>query len=407
MHKEIAIQETNSSAETSVSKDYKQTKLGWIPKDWEIKLLGDLSIIKGDYGINAAAVPLNPNLPIYLRITDITENGSLDEANQKSVNNVKSNDFYLDVGDIVFARTGATVGKTYLHNKANLKLVFAGFLIRFRLNENYLLPKYLKLFTETHYYDKWVKVFSVRSGQPGINSKEYCRLPIPVPPLPEQRKIAQTLSSWDKAIALQEQLIVEKQALKKGLMQELLTGKKRFPGFQEDWEEVKINDIVQKKSSNLTASSISELDGVYKVYGATGFLQKINFYNEEEEYISIVKDGAGVGRVLLCESKSSVLGTLDILKAKNNTNLYFLYLILSNINFKKYIIGSTIPHIYFKDYKLEKVLIPSSKEQQKIAKILSNFDNEIENLIKYKDYLIQQKQGLMQQLLTGEKRVKI
>lgn len=190
-------------------------------------------------------------------------------------------------------------------------------------------------------------------------------------------------------------------------MQELLTGKKRFNGFTEEWEEVRLKEIAQKKSSNLTANSISELQGNYNVYGATGFLQKVDFYNEEERYISIVKDGAGVGRVLLCEGKSSVLGTLDIIRAKNNTDLYFLYLILSQINFKKYIIGSTIPHIYFKDYKLEKILIPSIQEQKKIADMLSAKDKEIDILKEKVEYLKKQKKGLMQQLLTGEKRVKI
>ena len=226
-----------------------------------------------------------------------------------------------------------------------------------------------------------------------------------MPTLPEQQEIAKILATWDVAINKQEALIAQKQEQKKALMQQLLTGKKRFAGFDEKWEEKKLGEIAQKNSSNLTANSILELDGTYKVYGATGFLQKIDFYNEQEEYISIVKDGAGVGRVLLCEAKSSVLGTLDILRAKNNTNLYFLYLILSRINFKKYIIGSTIPHIYFKDYKLEKILIPSLKEQQKIAEVLTAADNEITALQQQLQKLKTQKQGLMQQLLTGKIRV--
>ncbi|WP_233788944.1 restriction endonuclease subunit S, partial [Chryseobacterium scophthalmum] len=146
----------------------------------------------------------------------------------------------------------------------------------------------------------------------------------------------------------------------------------KFP----DWEESKLEDICEKQSSSISANKIEDNIGDYPIYGATGILKKIDFYEVENDYLSIIKDGAGVGRLLYCIGKSSVLGTLDIIKPKD-INLFFLYLLLSRIDFKKYITGSTIPHIYFKDYKKEKVQIPSLKEQEIIANFFKCLDDKI------------------------------
>lgn len=140
-------------------------------------------------------------------------------------------------GDIVFARTGATVGKTYLYNREDGDLVFAGFLIRFSPNTQKIVPYYLKAYTNTSAYWKWVKITSQRSGQPGINAIEYCSLQIPVPPLAEQRKIAEVLGVWDEAIEKQARLIEKLALRKRALMQRLLSAKLRLPGFSEPWKK--------------------------------------------------------------------------------------------------------------------------------------------------------------------------
>ena len=385
---------------------YKQTELGLIPEDWEVKKLGECSSISGDYGINAPAVKFSEDLPTYLRITDIDDDGNYSKENKVSVKDDNSESFILDDEDIVFARTGATVGKTYLHNKKeNGDLVFAGFLIRFRTNFDILLPYYLKLYTNTDKYWNWVSVFSMRSGQPGINSKEYSNLKIPLPPLPEQKKIADCLSTWDSAIEKQNALINSLTDRKKALMQQLLTGKKRLPGFSDEWKEVKLGEISIKKSSTLQANSLEENNGEFKVYGASGIVANIDFYNESEEYIGIVKDGSGVGNLMLCDAKSSVLGTLDIIKNNKKSNLFFIYLILSKIHFEKYKVGGAIPHIYYRDYSREKINIPSLSEQTAIAAILATADRELTLQKEKLAQLQQQKKGLMQVLLTGKKRL--
>jgi type I restriction enzyme S subunit len=197
---------------------------------------------------------------------------------------------------------------------------------------------------------------------------------------------------------------------KKGMMQKIFPsqgGQVPKVRFKDDdgndfaeWEEKKLGEVCEKRSSGISANSLDDNYGEYKIYGANGKLKKVDFYQQNKSYISIVKDGAGVGRILICEPKTSVLGTLDIIKPKEHVNLYFLYSLLARIKFKKYTIGSTIPHIYFKDYKKEKIQIPSFPEQQKIAEFLTSIDN----LINLKQQQITQaeqwKKGLMQGLFV-------
>lgn len=199
-----------------------------IPSDWKVKTLGDCCLVKGEYGINAAAIKYSEKLPTYIRITDVDDDGNYSTIKKVSVDDESSTRFILEKGDIVFVRTGATVGKTYLYDERDGELVFAGFLIRYRPDEKQLLSQHLKYFTNTHIYWNWVKTISMRSGQPGINEAEYASLKIPLPPLPEQKAIAQLLSTWDTAINQNNQLIAQKKLRKKWLMQNLLTGKKRL-----------------------------------------------------------------------------------------------------------------------------------------------------------------------------------
>ena len=173
----------------------------------------------------------------------------------------------------------------------------------------------------------------------------------------------------------------------------------RFKEFDGEWEVKRLGEICEKKSSNVTANSIVDNHGEYLLYGASGVLKKVDFYTEEKPYISIVKDG-GVGRCMLCKEKSSVLSTMDIIRNKENNNLYFIYLILQQFHFEKFIVGTVIPHIYFKDYSLSKLKIPSFEEQQKIAHFLSQLDEQIQQTRQQLAHLQDYKTGLLQQLFV-------
>jgi type I restriction enzyme S subunit len=205
---------------------YKESELGWIPKEWNDECLSSLCSEKPTYGINAAAVDYNHHLPTYLRITDIDEDGSFSKTRKKCVDSPFSNQYILKKGDLVFARTGATVGKTYLYDESDGQLVFAGFLIKVSPNEKLLNSNFLKFLTETPYYINWVEVMSQRSGQPGINGNEYGDFLVPKPDLTEQKTIAQRLLSIQSKISSEQQFFLKLQQIKSGLMADLLSGNK-------------------------------------------------------------------------------------------------------------------------------------------------------------------------------------
>jgi type I restriction enzyme S subunit len=204
---------------------YKESRLGMIPKDWKTECLGSLIKGKGVYGVNAAAVNYKSNLYTYLRITDISEDGYFKLEGKKSVNHPEAKNFLLEKGDIVFARTGNSTGKTYLYNEDDGILVFAGFLIRFRPNENLLDATFIKFYTETQQYWNWVSIYSMRTGQPGINENEYGKLLLPKPSLEEQKIISEKLMSINNKIQSENKSLKKHLQIKKGLMQDLLTGK--------------------------------------------------------------------------------------------------------------------------------------------------------------------------------------
>ena len=224
------------------------------------------------------------------------------------------------------------------------------------------------------------------------------------PQLPEQQKIASFLTDVDAKITKLTKKKTFLAQYKKGVMQKIFKQEIRFKDDEgnvfSDWQEKKLGEVAIKQSSNISANTIEENVGEYKIYGASGFLKKIDFYRETESYISIVKDGAGVGRTLLCDAYSSVLGTLDIIKPKKDINLYFVYCLLNNLNFSKFITGSTIPHIYFKDYSTVKIKIPCLKEQTKIANFLSAIDLKIEALNTKIENSKTFKKGLLQQMFV-------
>lgn len=149
----------------------------------------------------------------------------------------------------------------------------------------------------------------------------------------------------------------------------------RFKGFTEDWEQYKLEDICLYQSSSVTINDVDE-NGRYDLYDVNSLIGKTNKGFMEKEYITIIKDGAGVGRTRMLPKNSMFLGTMGALIPKNS-NLEFLYQLVTSANLGKICSGSTIPHIYFKDYGKLKFYIPSIIEQEVIGKIFYNIDNLI------------------------------
>ena len=133
---------------------------------------------------------------------------------------------------------------------------------------------------------------------------------------------------------------------------------------------ITLEEVCENRTSNISQKDLKENEGIYPIYGASGLIKKVDFYTQDKEYIGIVKDGAGVGRIMLLPSKSSVICTMQYIIPNGILDTKYLYYALISKNLSKYSSGATIPHIYFKDYKKEKIALISESEQKKVINIL-------------------------------------
>lgn len=186
-------------------------------KNYPREELENLSHGKGEYGAQSASVEYNSSRPRYVRITDIKEDGSLNDDFVCSAN-IEDDELYkLEYGDFCFARMGATVGKTYAYRGGNQ--IFAGYLIRYKLNLNRIIPEYLYEFTRQHEYRNWILLNQSGAAQPGINAKKYGSLRIPVAPLEEQRVFANFVEQVNKSKVEVQKALDKAQLLFDSLMQ--------------------------------------------------------------------------------------------------------------------------------------------------------------------------------------------
>lgn len=222
-----------------------------------------------------------------------------------------------------------------------------------------------------------------------ISNSEIKQIKCKFPSLLEQQKIATFLSLMDTRIEKQRQLVESLKKYKRGALSRV---------FNDVLETVKLSDISNFISSARTLSTtLNGNKGIYPVYDAAGIAGYIDYYDIDSDYITIVKDGSGVGRLQKCDKKSSFIGTLGALVAKNCTT-DFLYAVLQTIDFSKFVTGMAIPHIYYRDYKSTLLPFPSEEKQHFISQLLKKFDIYIENETQKLTNMLAYKQGLLQQM---------
>ncbi|GHP38889.1 hypothetical protein VN0220_00940 [Helicobacter pylori] len=248
------------------------------------------------------------------------------------------------------------------------------------------------------------KNFTSGSIIPHIYFKDYKEKTIFLPPLNEQSAIANILSDVDHYLYSLDALILKKEGVKKALSFELLSQRKRLKGFNQTWQRVRLGDIANYLTSNLSAEQITQ-QGKIKVYDVNNFIGYTDTtFISDKPYISIVKDGS-VGRVRILPPKTNILSTMGALIANHRTTTEFLFYLLSNFDFKNFTSGSIIPHIYFKDYKEKTIFLPPLNEQSAIANILSALDNEIISLKNKKRQFENIKKALNHDLMSAKIRV--
>ncbi len=179
----------------------------FVSKNYPREDLDSLSFGKGEYGAQSASMEYDSSRPRYVRITDINDDGSLNDDYVCSTNTDDDETYKLTYGDFCFARMGATVGKTYAYKSGNQ--IFAGYLIRYRLKLDKIIPEYLYEFTRLDEYWNWVLLNQSGAAQPGINAKKYGSLMIPRAPLEEQQKFAEFVKQVDKSKVIVMKMLIQ------------------------------------------------------------------------------------------------------------------------------------------------------------------------------------------------------
>ncbi|WP_260261038.1 restriction endonuclease subunit S [Vibrio intestinalis] len=386
-----------------------------VPNGWKLLTLDELKSDKLSYGANSPSCELKENDTRYIRITDIDDSGNLN-ASAVGIDSDDYEDYVLKNNDFLFARSGNTVGKTFLYEEdKHPKAAYAGYLIRFRANQDKLISQYLKQFCFSSRYHFWVKSQLRAGAQPNINAKEYGGLQLPLPPLPEQRKIAKILSTWDKAITTTEKLIETSKQQKKALMQQLLTGKKRLVNpetgkvFEGDWKKVELGKLLDYKQPTPYLVKSTEYSNEYPTPVLTAGKTFILGYSNEdfgifrEELPAIIFDDFTTASKFVDFPFKAKSSAMKILIAKDGVSIKYVYEAMQVLN---YPVGGHQRH-WISIFANLVIGLPEPEEQQKIASVLTAADKEIEILEAKLTHFKQEKKALMQQLLTGKRRVKV
>lgn len=178
----------------------------------------------------------------------------------------------------------------------------------------------------------------------------------------------------------------------------------RLKGYSGNWDSSTLEMICKKEASILSENSLGENSGAYPVFGASGYIQNIPTYDHCSPYVGLIKDGSGVGRSQLYPAFSSVLGTMQYILPKDTTDVAFLSYLLQTIDFSIYVTGSSIPHIYFKDYCKEVTRIPSKEEQREIANYFQNLDLLIQSTTQKIESLKQVKSASLQSMFPQDRK---
>ncbi|PXW89119.1 type I restriction enzyme S subunit [Nitrosomonas sp. Nm84] len=310
-------------------------------------------------------------------------------------------------GDVIFTRE-APVGESGILDSEDS--VFLGQRTMMYRSDPHVSNNLFLLYSlQTRFCQKQIENFSNGGTVAHMRVPDCGEIILRVPPLPEQHKIVQILSTWDKAIEKLECLITAKKKRKKALMQQLLTGKKRFVGFEGEWRKIELGKLLDYKQPTSFLVKSTKYSDEYPTpvltAGKTFVLGRTNedFGIYQEDLPVIIFDDFTTASKFVDFSFKAKSSAMKILTAKKGVSIKYIFEAMQILNHP---IGGHQRH-WISIYSNLIISLPKLEEQQKIAAILSAADKEIENHQKQLSTLKEQKKGLMQQLLTGKKRVKI
>jgi type I restriction enzyme S subunit len=221
------------------------------PMGWPMKQLGDLADQRPEYGANASACPRKGVMPRYVRITDIRDNGTLSEKEIVSLDSDDWRRYLLHDGDVLFARSGNTVGKTYIYRPGDGPCAFAGYLIRFQFRSGEVDPWYVFGLTRTAYYRGWVESHKRVAGQPNINGQEYSGLLIPEPPQPLQQKFGKLAKEIEQVLTKADGAAEQLEATFSTLLLQAFSGQ-----LTVKWRETRMQELLAEMAQQARALNL-------------------------------------------------------------------------------------------------------------------------------------------------------
>lgn len=378
----------------------------------EIKTLSELSVDgRGYYGIGASAVEYSEDLPTYLRITDIKDDGTLNFDGLKSVDDENASSYLLHPNDIVFARTGASTGRNYFYDGFDGEFVYAGFLIKFSIDPGKVNPKYVKYYCLSNDYKGWIHSFNTGSTRGNINAQTLGSMPIPIPSRAQQNGIVSLLESLDNKVRINElinkNLFQQAQALYKDRFIDLAPYDGTLPA---DWRTGTVSEIIQLHDSKripLSSRERADLAKVYPYYGATSIMDYVDRYLFDGIYLLLGEDGTvvddkGFPILQYVEGKFWVNNHAHIISGKNGFSVELLYLLFSLTNVQSIVTGAVQPKISQANLNRVSVIIPSQEELQAFDSTIQPIFVEIRNLRAENDRLAATRDALLPKLMSGE-----
>ena len=327
-------------------------------------------------------------------------------ANNKNIGGyyiVSPNDFVYNPRVSVTAPVGP-INRSLLDFQGVMSPLYLVFKI------NTINKDYLNIFYKTNKWHTFMKLegnCGARFDRLSISDDQFVKMPLTHPKDHyEQQSIASYFQHLDSLIQSTTKKIESLKQVKAASLQSMFpqegetTPRVRFKGFEGEWEKVKIQDICSKANSTHSENSLGENIGIYPIFGANGYLQNITTFDFSFPYIGIIKDGSGVGRSQLYPAFSSILGTMQYILQKGDINISFLAYLFETIDFSMYINGSSIPHIYFKDYCEQDEYIPSIAEQRAIASYFTTLDRQINLLSQQLEKLKQIKAACLDEMFV-------
>jgi type I restriction enzyme S subunit len=410
---------------SEIKQGYKQTKVGIIPEDWEDIKIKD--IVKVSQGLQIA-IDDRFTTPAHNRVFYITI-PFIEGKKEEYIENPKSSTL-CKKDDILVVRTGSGVGKII----RGVEGTFHNNFFKVKPSDNINIDFFYYFLTSPRVQFLMAK-YAGNSAIPDLNHGDFYSLDFLIPPLKEQQKIAEILTTWDEAITKQAEFIKEKELLKKALMQKLLSGEVRFDGFSDEWVKVRLGEIGDSFNglSGKTGEDFGIGEAKYITYKNIFDNPKIrldifdNVKIADNEKQNLVKFGdifftvssetpeeVGMSSVLLDNVANTYLNSFCFgyrLNSFDTLDPYFARFYFRSFQMRDKISrlaqGSTRFNLSKNGIMKLKLKLPSLPEQQKIAEVLSLIDDEINLLKNELKELKLQKKALMQKLLTGEVRVKV